>query len=290
MSLTLGEKIRQAREAKGASISEVAEQTRISALYLESIENNDYRGLPGGIFNKGFVKSYAKYVGLNEQDALQDYTRLIADQGETNVEETKTYRPEVLTDDRSGGSMIPTVIFAVIILGLLSWAAFAIVGYLREQQNQPVATNSISNSNTKTANSASNSGNSNTPAANSAPQTMPTTNEIKVEFKAMSEPVSLEATIDGKKSSTNVTIDTPQIFTAQNAVRLRYYRGFADKVQISINGKQITPPAAPPKGNGIEYEINKENLSQIWQSGAITLGTPTTANTNANSANTNVAR
>ena len=61
MSLTLGEKLRQAREARGITISEVAEQTRISALYLEAIENNDYRTLPGGIFNKGFVKSFAKY-------------------------------------------------------------------------------------------------------------------------------------------------------------------------------------------------------------------------------------
>ena len=70
MSLTLGEKLRQAREERGISISEVAEQTRISPHYLDSIENDDYRTLPGGIFNKGFVKSYAKYVGIDEQDAL----------------------------------------------------------------------------------------------------------------------------------------------------------------------------------------------------------------------------
>ena len=53
MSLTLGEKLRQAREERGISISEVAEQTRISRQYLECIENNDYKILPGGIFNKG---------------------------------------------------------------------------------------------------------------------------------------------------------------------------------------------------------------------------------------------
>ena len=72
MSLTLGEKLRQAREERGISISEVAEQTRISAHYLESIENDDYRPLPGGIFNKGFVKSYAKFIEIDEQEALQD--------------------------------------------------------------------------------------------------------------------------------------------------------------------------------------------------------------------------
>ena len=52
-------------------------------MYLESIENDDYRPLPGGIFNKGFVKSYAKYVGLDEQEALQDYAGSVAQNEET---------------------------------------------------------------------------------------------------------------------------------------------------------------------------------------------------------------
>lgn len=281
MSLTLGEKLRQARESRGISISEVAEQTRISALYLESIENNDYRGLPGGIFNKGFVKSYAKYVGIDDQEALQDYARLISEQGEDKVEETKTYKPEVLTDDRSTGSMIPTLIFAAIILGLGAWGIISLVNWLNTPKEPAVANTNTANSN-KPSNSNSNT-NSNT---NTATQTMPAANEIKVEFKPLSDPVSLEATVDGKKQSINVTSDAPQTFNGQQSVKLRYYRGFADKVQITINGKQITPPPAPPKGNGIEFEINKENVQQIWQSGAINLTPAAPPNANTNTANT----
>jgi cytoskeletal protein RodZ len=93
MSITLGEKLRQAREERGISISEVAEQTRISALYIQSIENDDYRTLPGGIFNKGFVKSFAKYVGVDEQEALQDYGALTGSQNIQSIDESKTYRP-----------------------------------------------------------------------------------------------------------------------------------------------------------------------------------------------------
>jgi cytoskeletal protein RodZ len=121
MSLTLGEKLRQARESRGISISEVAEHTRISALYLESIENNDYRALPGGIFNKGFVKSYAKYLGLNDQEALQDYAALITEQGSDANDDPKTYRPQVLTDERSRSGLLPTAIFSIIIVGLIVW-------------------------------------------------------------------------------------------------------------------------------------------------------------------------
>jgi cytoskeleton protein RodZ len=281
MSLTLGEKIKQAREARGITISEVAEQTRISGLYLESIENNDYRGLPGGIFNKGFVKSYAKYVGLDEQEALKDYANLIAEQGETNIEETKTYRPEVLTDDRNGSSSLPTIIFAVIILGLLAWGAFALVNYLRENQNS-AATNTAANSN-KAGNS-----NSNSSSASPTPQPMPASNEIKVEFKALTEKINVKSTIDGKESTADVLPGTPATYTGQQSVRLRYYRGFtADKIQLTINGKVIAAPAAPanPKMQGIEFEINKDNIQQIWQSGTINLETPAAPNANTNTPN-----
>ncbi|HEY0458678.1 MAG TPA: helix-turn-helix domain-containing protein, partial [Pyrinomonadaceae bacterium] len=154
MSLTLGEKLRQAREERGISISEVAEQTRISPHYLDSIENDDYRTLPGGIFNKGFVKSYAKYVGLDEQEALQDYSHLIASQeGGTVSEEPKTYKPEVLTDDRTSGSTLPTIIFAAIILGLMAWGLIKLVDYIQNQQSQPAANaNTAGNSNTANIN------------------------------------------------------------------------------------------------------------------------------------------
>jgi cytoskeletal protein RodZ len=139
MSLTLGEKLRQARESRGISISEVAEHTRISALYLESIENNDYRALPGGIFNKGFVKSYAKYLGLNDQEALQDYAALITEQGSDANDDPKTYRPQVLTDERSRSGLLPTAIFSIIIVGLIVWGIMAFLQYFQYSQNQPVA-------------------------------------------------------------------------------------------------------------------------------------------------------
>ena len=84
--------MRQAREERGISISEVAEQTRISPLYLKSIEKDDYKPLPGGIFNKGFVKSYARFIGYDENQALQEYGQLMAQlEGTTPEEQLRTY-------------------------------------------------------------------------------------------------------------------------------------------------------------------------------------------------------
>ena len=147
MPESLGEKLREAREEKGISISEVAEQTRISALYLESIENDDYGPLPGGIFNKGFVKSFAKYVGVDEDEAMLDYARISsAQESKSDDHDSKSYRPEVLTDDSSGPSMLPTVLIAIVILGLMTWGILSLVGYLQNRESQ-TGENNIANNN-----------------------------------------------------------------------------------------------------------------------------------------------
>src|SRR5215218_8055341 len=163
MPTTLGEKLRQAREERGISISEVAEQTRISPMYLESIENDNYKPLPGGIFNKGFVRSYAKYVGIDEHEALQDYARLIAANEQAVEEEQPRYRPEVLTDDaRSASSIVPTVLFAGVILALMTGGILFVVNYIKNQPEKTVVSNS--------ANGASNTAaNIEVPQANTAP-------------------------------------------------------------------------------------------------------------------------
>jgi Uncharacterized protein conserved in bacteria len=273
MSLSLGEKLRQAREARGISISEVAEQTRISANYLEAIENNDYRTLPGGIFNKGFVKSFAKFVGVDETEALQDYSRLMSEQGEENTDDPKTYRPEVLTDDQARSSLLPTLIFAAIIIGLMAWGLITLVNYYQSYQSQ----NAANTSTNKAANTAVNT---------SAPTPTPTpasfSGEMKVEFRALKSEVWLSYVNDSRKTNALVQPDKPATFEPKETLRLSYPKDHADNVQVTLNGKQIALPSAPanPKRNVIEIEITKETAQQIFQSGQISaLGTA--PNTNA---------
>lgn len=268
MSLTLGEKLRQAREERGISISEVAEQTRISPHYLDLIENDDYRTLPGGIFNKGFVKSYAKYVGIEEQEALQDYASLVATQEGVSSDDPKTYKPEVLTDDRTSSSMLPTIIFAAVILGLMSWGIFALVNYIQNQPSKPAA-------NTNTANT--NTANTNTNIANAnVPSTVTSVNEIKVEIKSTGAPIPLYYWLDGSTTSQNknVSSDEPLVLNPKQSVKLSYYKSFGNLLQLTINGKTITAPPAPipPKKNAIEFVINKDNVVQILNSGQIPTG------------------
>lgn len=261
MSSSLGEQLRAAREERGISVSEVAEQTRIAPLYIQSIEDDNYKPLPGGIFNKGFVRSYARYIGFDENEALAEYSRIVAQNEGTPDEDMRTYRPEVLTDDRTGPSILPTIIFAGIILALMTGGVLFLVSYI---QNQP-ATTSV----TPTPTPASNDVNAPLSTPEVTATNGPTMQNLKVEFRTASEPISLSATSDGKTSISTVTPSTPQTFEPRQSLRLSYSKSLAASAQMFVNGKQIQLPSTPanPKRVPIEIDINAGNLNQIWSSG-----------------------
>lgn len=279
MSLTLGEKLRQAREERGISISEVAEQTRISRLYLESIENDDYKPLPGGIFNKGFVKSYAKFIGYDEQEALSDYAKIATANEIVTEHPMKVYRPEVLTDDNSSSSMLPTILFAGVILALMTGGILFVVNYIQNQEPVPASTaNTNTNANQSNANTANTA---TTPVGNA-----PTMANLKVEFRAAADPVSLTSVTDGKSASATVVSGAAVSFEPRESLKLSYSKSLAQSAQLSINGKAITLPEAPqnPRRNAIEFEINSANLATIWQAGRISFDVPVTPDANTNTA------
>ncbi len=270
MSETLGEKLRQAREARGLSISDIAEQTRISALYLSCIENDDYRTLPGGIFNKGFVKSFAKTVGVDEQEALQDYARLLVAQGtQINEEPKKTYRSEVLTDESNSVLNAPTIIGAIIILALMTGGILFLLNYLQKNSSQTVAnTNAATNANTNVNAVSAVNANSNTSVSTS---NAPSMSDLKVEIKALKSPLSVTATVDGKQTSSLATPDKSLLLEPKQTLRIKYAKAQSNNVEMTINNKTITlPPVSANSGrNVIEFEITGEKLAAIWSSGQI---------------------
>lgn len=68
---TLGGFFRQARERQGLSLDQIASQTRIPPQHLQALEEEDFASLPAKVFTKGFVRSYARALGLDEDEALQ---------------------------------------------------------------------------------------------------------------------------------------------------------------------------------------------------------------------------
>lgn len=68
-----GEKLRKQREQRGIALDAISNSTKISTRMLRALEEEKFDQLPGGVFNKGFVRAYARQVGLDEDEAISAY-------------------------------------------------------------------------------------------------------------------------------------------------------------------------------------------------------------------------
>ena len=74
-----GERLKRERELREVSMDELTKATRISTRFVEALENEDWAKLPGGVFGHGFVRTIARYLGLNEEALLGEYDLARAD-------------------------------------------------------------------------------------------------------------------------------------------------------------------------------------------------------------------
>jgi cytoskeleton protein RodZ len=68
-----GQRLKRERELREVTLKEITAATRISQRFLDAMEEEDWEKLPGGVFNRGFVRSVARYLGLDEEALLAEY-------------------------------------------------------------------------------------------------------------------------------------------------------------------------------------------------------------------------
>lgn len=83
---SFGEELRREREIRGISLKEIADATKISKRFLEAIERNDHKTLPAPVFTRGFVREYARYLGLNAEEMVNRYN--FAAVGDDRIEQS----------------------------------------------------------------------------------------------------------------------------------------------------------------------------------------------------------
>jgi cytoskeleton protein RodZ len=80
-----GENLRREREMRGVSLEEISSSTKISRRFLEAIERDDFTKLPGGIFARSFIRSYVRYLGLDEERMMAEYQLAVQPQAEVDL-------------------------------------------------------------------------------------------------------------------------------------------------------------------------------------------------------------
>ena len=121
----VGDKLRVAREAQGLTIEEIAASTRIPKRHLITIENGDYDGLPAPTYSAGFIKSWARRLGLDGQ-ALADQFRI--EMGGVSVEPAQSLPYEPADPRRTppaGLALLALLVAVVVGLGYLYWRGTA---------------------------------------------------------------------------------------------------------------------------------------------------------------------
>jgi cytoskeleton protein RodZ len=76
---SFGEKLRREREKRSITLDQISESTKIGRRMLQAIEEDKFSQLPGGIFNKGFVRAYARHLGLDEDQTVAEYLEASGD-------------------------------------------------------------------------------------------------------------------------------------------------------------------------------------------------------------------
>lgn len=83
---SFGEELRREREIRGISLKEIADSTKISKRFLDAIERNDHKNLPAPVFTRGFVREYARYLGLSSEEMVNRYNYAAA--GDDRIEQS----------------------------------------------------------------------------------------------------------------------------------------------------------------------------------------------------------
>lgn len=116
---SFGERLRREREMRGVSLDEIVASTKIGKRLLLALEQEHFDLLPGGIFNKSYVRAYAKCVGIDEDEAVADYLQA-ANEAPPDARVIANQHASFHSDRpirRSGFPILPVLILLVVVAG-----------------------------------------------------------------------------------------------------------------------------------------------------------------------------
>ena len=261
---TLGQRLRRAREARGVSPRELSDQTRISRRHLEAIEADDYKQLPGGIFNRSFIKSFARAVGFDEAEALRLYQ---AAAGEGADEVPTRQQSRIYTDDAPSRSPLVTAGLSLIILAVISLGVYAGLHYYRRTAEANDNGNQAGASGQQTAVGQSGQAAQQQQRPGPADTPAPPAAGLSVSVRARGEDVWLRSKADGGATTDGIlSADQTKEFSAAETLSIQYAKVKAPALEVTINGRPAAVPSEPAKGKTlVELLIQKDGYEQLLQ-------------------------
>jgi cytoskeleton protein RodZ len=256
---TLGQQLKQSREEKGISLQEIAESTHISIRFLQAIENDAYDVLPGGVFNRAFVRKFARQVGFDEEQAVNLYQEQWQEQG---GEPERGYQLGVDEPDfrQSSGNGLLLSFVALLVIGSLAYAAY--------QYFAPAISDSggsaVAGLNTPASPSVTPTPTA-TPEATASPTPSPTpetpASGMRVQLTAPDEEVWLKVKPDDKEAK-QMTLQRGESREFDVSEEIILSIGRVQSLKIAINGRNmdfVRLLSNPKATRAFNVRINKDN-------------------------------
>jgi len=258
---TFGENLKRERELRGVTLDEITAATRIAKRFLQAIENEQWDQLPGGVFNRGFVRAVARYLGLDEENIVAEYTLAVGDRPSVPV---WTGSPPAVTPEQPWLAWILTT---VILLTLVAGGWYGTRRFLarraakRAEQaaavnaasppapadtpqssaEPPPASNVTPAPETQAANSGAPAAATDPAAA--APSVSPASDLIQLKVET------------GKRTKVTIVADKDMVFDGTMKAGENHFFSAADQFQVSakdagalhlvLNGKTLAPIGPP---------------------------------------------
>jgi cytoskeleton protein RodZ len=269
---SFGERMRRERDKRGITLDSISQTTKISTHILEALEKEEFDKLPGGIFNKGFVRSYACFLGMNEEQVLREFIEVAGDPEQPLPDPPAPRRPEIPQpkERRSWGGVATGVVCAIALLfggwkaaWMVRRAAGATWSRERSTRSQPAMTpaESVAANNASSSSSQENEQSSSVPATDQpenvatatlqpasqttitpAPELVPAAAPIRTEkfviLVKAHKPAWVSITADGKPVLEGVLKRKKKIHAYSQVVLKTTNAG---ALAVSQNGKPLPP-------------------------------------------------
>ena len=231
---SFGENLRRERELRGITLVELSNATRINRKYLVALEDDQFHQLPGGVFNRGFVRAIASYMKLDEHHWIGEYARAAGEEAEVLARYSPPRPPAPSAISRRVWSLVVLV------------AVFGAAAYLVHQVRMQRAAEAAARTTTGQPPTIS------PPPASAAPATTtrtapreqsPAATELRLQIDTLKD-AQVTVTVDGQPAfQGRMGPGETRTFRAGREIKLSTNNAAA--VVLTLNGKTLAPLGNP---------------------------------------------
>jgi len=225
---SFGERLKREREQRGITLDDICVSTKISTRLLLALEEDRFHELPGGIFNKGFVRAYARHLRLDEDDIVAEYLEASGEAPRPVLVEPPEVPAEPASKPQRSSDISWRMFAALVVLAIIGFVALR--HYPRQQPSDAVSA-------PPTTTPARQSIKPGTTSAIVVPAAKRTSGRFTVQIKAR-EDCWLSVTADGKPA-VEYTLAGPSEKTIQADDLLVIKAGNVGALDLFFDGKRV---------------------------------------------------